>query len=88
MSAKPITIIQAPPLLVAREHAAQALGGISERTLEGLVREGKLPPPRKISGGRVGWLWRELQAYAEGLPVSDLAPGPGRRAAQADQRAA
>ncbi len=87
MSAKPITIIQAPPLLVAREHAAQALG-VSERTLEGLVREGKLAPPRKISTGRVGWLWRELQAYAEALPVSDLAPGPGRRAAPADQRAA
>lgn len=87
MSAKPITIIQAPPLVVGREHAAQALG-ISERTLETLVATGQLAPPRKISAGRVGWLWRELQAYAEALPVSDLAPGPGRRAAQADQRAA
>lgn len=87
MSAKSATIIQAPPLLVARDNAAQALG-ISERTLEGLVRDGKLPPPRKISQGRTGWLWRELQDFAEALPVSDLAPGPGRRAAPSDRQAA
>ena len=74
-------IIQAPPLMVPRERAAEALG-VSERTLEGLVRSGDLAPPRKISAGRVGWLWRELQAFAESRPVSDLAPGPGRRVAQ------
>lgn len=87
MSAKSVTIIQAPPLMVARENAAQALG-ISERTLETLVSTGELAPPRKISAGRTGWLWRELQAFAESRPVSDLAPGPGRRAAPSAQRAA
>jgi prophage regulatory protein len=87
MSAKPISIIQAPPLIVAREHAAAALG-ISERTLEGLVRDGSLPPPRKISRNRTGWLWRELQDFSESLPVSDLAPGPGRKAHQGGQQAA
>lgn len=79
-------IIQAPPLIVPRDQAASALG-ISERTLEGLVAEGKIPPPRKISAQRVGWLWRELQAFAEALPVSDRPPGPGRRAAPAGQKA-
>ena len=76
------TVIQAAPLMVPRDQAAIALG-ISERTLEGLVATGDLPPPRKISKGRVGWLWRELQAFAESRPVSDLAPGPGRSQASA-----
>jgi prophage regulatory protein len=75
------TVIQTPPLMVDREHAANALG-ISERTLENLVASGELPPPRKISKQRVGWLWRELQDFAESRPVSDLPPGPGRRAPQ------
>jgi len=83
----PALLIQAAPLLVDREHAAQALG-ISERTLDGLVRTGELPPPRKVSANRTGWLWRELQAFAESRPVSDLAPGPGRRAGQSEARAA
>jgi prophage regulatory protein len=83
MSAPAVTVtIQ--PISLAREHAAAALG-ISERTLEGLVREGKLKPPRKLSSGRVGWLYRELVEYAEACPISDLAPGPGRRAAQGGQ---
>lgn len=73
-------IIHAPPILVDREQAAHALG-ISERTLENLVAAGDLPPPRKISKQRVGWLWRELQDFAESRPVSDLPPGPGRRQA-------
>lgn len=81
------TIIHAKPLIVPRERAAAALG-ISERTLENLVATGELPPPRKISKQRVGWLWRELEAFAETRPVSDLAPAPGRRAAQADPTAA
>jgi prophage regulatory protein len=74
-------IIQAQPLMVSREDAAAALAKISERTLESLVATGELPPPRKISKNRVGWLWRELQAFAESRPVSDLLPGPGKQAA-------
>jgi prophage regulatory protein len=70
-------VIQTAPLMVEREAAAAALG-ISVRTLEGLVRTGDLPPPRKLSAGRVGWLWRELVAFAESRPVSDLPPGPGK----------
>lgn len=75
------TLIQAPPLMVDRELAAKALG-VSERTLENLVAAGELPPPRKISKQRVGWLWRELQDFAESRPVSDHLPGPGRRQGQ------
>lgn len=85
--AKSIAIIQTPPLFVARQDAAAALG-VSTGTIEALVRTGDLPPPRKISAGRTGWLWRELEAWAESRPVSDLAPGPGRPAAPSDQTAA
>ena len=74
-------IVTTPPLMVARECAAAALG-ISEGTLEALVRRGDLPKPRKISAARVGWLWRELQEFAEGLAVSELPPGPGRPASR------
>lgn len=83
-----ITIVQTPPLLIARDNAALVLG-VSERTLDALVANGDLAPPRKISAGRVGWLWRELQAFAESRPVSDLPPGPGRKKdAPADEPAA
>lgn len=70
-------VIQAPPLLVDR-HAAAAALSISDSTLEALVRAGELPRPRRISKGRTGWLWRELLEFAESLPVSDAAPGPGQ----------
>lgn len=75
---KPTNIIQTPPLLVDRHQAAAALG-ISDGTVEALVRSGDLPPPRRISKGRTGWLWRELVEFAESRPVSEAAPGPGRR---------
>jgi len=80
-----VTVIQTPPLMVAVEDAASALG-ISERTLQTLAARGELPPPRKISKGRVGWLWRELQEFAESRPVSDLLPPA--KASQGDQQAA
>lgn len=73
-----LIVIQAPPLMLGREQAAAALS-ISDGTLEALVRSGELPPPRRISAGRTGWLWRELQEFAESRPISDAAPGPGRR---------
>jgi prophage regulatory protein len=78
MTTRPAPIIQTPPIMVDRAQAATALG-IGERTLESLVAEGRLPPPRKISAQRVGWLWTELVAAAQALPVSDHQPGPGRR---------
>jgi len=81
-----LTIIQAPPLIVDRDNAAAVLS-ISERTLEGLVASGDLAPPRKISAGRVGWLWRELVAFAESRPVSDLPPARRKKDVPADEPA-
>lgn len=53
-----------------------AMVSLSESTLQELVRIGQFPAPRKMSGRRVGWLLREVEAWAESLPVSDLLPVP------------
>lgn len=64
------------PAVMPRETAA-AYAGLGVSTMEGLVRTGRFPPPRKISPKRVGWLRTDLDAWADKLPVSDLLPGPG-----------
>jgi len=78
------------PIFVDRNTAAQAFA-LSVSTFEREVALGKLPKPRKLSGARVGWLWSELVAAAQALPVSDLlppentgAPKPRRPAAAND----
>lgn len=53
-----------------------ALLSLSPATVQALVRAGEFPPPRKISGRRVGWVLREIDEWAEARPVSDLAPPP------------
>lgn len=45
-------------------------------TVQRMVREKEFPPPRLLSGRRVGWLVREVEEWAEGRPVSDLPPPP------------
>ena len=76
-----VHIIQAPPIALDREAAALALS-ISVSLLEEGVRDGRYPKPRRLSSGRVGWLYSELVAHAHALPVSDLPPGPTRRGAE------
>lgn len=50
---------------------------LSESTVQKLIREDPtFPKPRQLSGRRVAWLVRELEAWAESRPVSDLAPPP------------
>lgn len=56
--------------------AAASFLGISESTLEKLVREDDAPKPRQVSQKRVAWLVRELRAWAEARPVSDQLPPP------------
>jgi prophage regulatory protein len=55
---------------------------LSDATVQKLVRENAFPKPRQLSGRRVAWLVRELEAWAEACPVSSLAPpantGQGR----------
>lgn len=47
---------------------------LAETTIQRMVRIGEFPPPRKLSGRRVGWLVSEVEEWAETRPVSDLLP--------------
>lgn len=49
---------------------------IKATTLDELVRKGQFPKPRVLSTRRVGFLVRELEAWAESRPISDLLPPP------------
>lgn len=59
------------PLIVTLSQAA-ALLTLSTRTVQGLVREGRIPKPRLLSRGRVGWLLTDIERYVASLPESDL----------------
>lgn len=54
--------------------AASNYVALSESTVQKLVRDDQFPKPRVLSGRRVGWLVRELEAWAESRPVSDFLP--------------
>ena len=82
MSAKRIA-----PIFLDLPAVVQAVA-LSESTVQELVRQGQFPPPRQLSGRRVGWLVREVTEWAESRPVSTLPPPPNTsalkpRAAQA-----
>lgn len=49
---------------------------LGETTIQRMVREDAFPKPRVLSGRRVAWLLREVEAWAEERPVSDLLPPP------------
>jgi len=74
-----VAIIQAPPLALRREQAAATMG-MSVSLFEREVSRGRLPKPRKLADRSTGWLYEELKAAANALPVSDIQPGPGRTA--------
>lgn len=63
------------PLFVTREAAA-ALVGLSVTTMDAEIRQGRFPRPRQLSARRVGWSVRDLEAWAEARPPSDLPPPP------------
>lgn len=74
------------PIFLTKVMAAEVLA-ISLSTLYELERNGKLRP-RKISGGRVGYLLREIEAFAESCPVSDIPPPPNTGARKPKKRQA
>ncbi|WP_080409329.1 helix-turn-helix transcriptional regulator [Burkholderia ubonensis] len=63
------------PIYLDLPAVAEAVS-LSEATIQKLVRENKFPKPRILSDRRVAWLTREIETWAEGCPVSDLAPPP------------
>lgn len=80
MSAKRIA-----PIFLDLPAVVQAVA-LSESTVQELVRQGQFPPPRQLSGRRVGWLVRELEAWAESRPVSQLLPPPNTGASKPKKR--
>lgn len=66
-------IVQLKPMYLARAQAASFLS-LSESMLDKLVAAGDVPKPRKLSSGRSGWLVKELEAWGDERPVSDLLP--------------
>ncbi|WP_082616397.1 AlpA family transcriptional regulator [Massilia sp. Root418] len=60
---------------------------LATATIQKLVRQNEFPPPRKLSAQRVGWLLREVEAWAEERPVSDLPPPPNTGSRKGIKRA-
>lgn len=72
---KPSAFVNVQPVFLSKDDVAKVTT-LSERVVEELVRQGKFPQPRQLSGRRVGWLLREVVEWAESRPVSDLPPPP------------
>lgn len=77
--------LASPRFILTRAEAALAVG-ISISTLERLVRLGQFPQPRLLSAGRVGWLTREIEAWAESRPCSYLLPPPNTGASKSRRK--
>lgn len=50
--------------------------GLSESTVQLMVREGQFPEPRQMSGRRVGWITIEVAAWLAARPKSNQLPPP------------
>ncbi|WP_440105635.1 helix-turn-helix transcriptional regulator [Acidovorax sp. BL-A-41-H1] len=55
---------------------------VSATTVQLMVREGKFPEPRQLSGKRVGWLAIEVATWAASRPRSTQLPPPNTGAAK------
>lgn len=65
--------VKVPPICVDLETVA-SLTTLSPSTIQGMVSKKSFPAPRELSGRRVAWLYREVMAWAESRPESDLLP--------------
>ena len=57
-----------PPRLIGREAAA-AYVSLSPNLFDSMIREGRMPRPRRLSPGRLAWDVRSLDAAVDALPV-------------------
>lgn len=70
---KPAVAIQ--PMFLTYEQVAELLN-VSDRTVQNLVRRGKIPKPRLVSPNRIGFRFEDIRAYADQCPESDIPPPP------------
>lgn len=76
-------IVRLEPYMLTKEQAAAFLADIGTTSLERLVAAGEITA-RQVTPGRVGYLRRELEQWAESLPT--VRPGlPKPRAGQPDE---
>lgn len=61
------------PAYLDRESVAMFVS-LSVPSMERLVARGSFPSPRQLTDKRVGWLVREVEAWAESRPVSSNLP--------------
>lgn len=71
--AEKINIISLKPAYLERASAAIYVS-LSVPTMERMVARGEFPGPRQLTGKRVGWLVREIDAWAEARPASTNLP--------------
>ncbi|UCV09137.1 helix-turn-helix transcriptional regulator [Dechloromonas denitrificans] len=59
-------------------HAVATVLSLSVSTVQSLVRDraSGFPESRQLSARRVGWLYREIEEWAENRPISTLLPPP------------
>ncbi|MFY4709894.1 helix-turn-helix transcriptional regulator [Burkholderia glumae] len=62
-------------------HQVAETTSLSEAKIYDMCKKNEFPKPRRIAQKRVGWLFREVELWAEERPISDLLP-PGRSLAQ------
>lgn len=64
--------IHIAPIFIPQKEI-KAVAGICLTTAKKLEREGLFPKRRKIVGQdrKVGWLYAELKAWAEALPIQE-----------------
>jgi len=67
------------PIMIDLE-AVSEVTGLSESTIQSLIRVDEFPKPRKASTRRSCWLLREIEEWAESRPVSDVLPPPNTEA--------
>ena len=64
-----------PPRLISREASAAYLN-VSPTKFDEMVRNGRMPSPKRVIGRRRAWDVRELDAAIDRLPTDeDVAPG-------------
>lgn len=60
--------------LFYEKHELPRVTKLGMTTIQEEMRQGHFPKPRQLSPNRVGWLAREVEAWAESRPVSSIAP--------------
>nr|WP_286899018.1 AlpA family phage regulatory protein [Achromobacter sp. UBA2119] len=53
---------------------ASAITTLAESTIQAMVARDEFPPPRELSGRRVGYLYAEILEWARARPRSTMLP--------------